>query len=166
MKTNLLLFVFLLTGTLFLNSCDEETGDLLEDLAQGKMVVIINNGTPETIVSCTWENYGEDMKGEVFVHAYNEGTTGPNIAIIYGSYTNEDPLSVKSYSTAVEADKINFMGGSYGNSADNATVVVEVVEITATGIKGKFSGKLLTENETLVDVKGAFWAVKSEHTMY
>jgi hypothetical protein len=165
MKTNFLLFVLLLTGTLFLNSCDEETTDLLTDLAQGKMVVVINDGEPVTMEDCKWMNYGADMKGEVFVEAHLNGeSTEPFISIMYGSWANQDPFLVKTYTTGVEVDKINFMS-SYGNAAENAQVVIEVVEITATGIKGKFSGKVLAEDETLVNVEGAFWALKFEHPM-
>jgi hypothetical protein len=160
MKTNFLFLVILLLGGIILSSCDEDTGDLLADLAQGKMVVVINDGEPVLMEDCKWMNYGENMKGEVFVEAHLNGqSTEPFVSIIYGSYSNDVALTTRSYSTAFEADKM-IVFSTYGNSDEGATVIVEFVEITATTVKGRFRGKLKQENGTIINVKGAFWCSK------
>jgi hypothetical protein len=102
----------------------------------------------------------------VFVEAHLNGqSTEPFVNIMYGSYSNDVALTTRSYSTAVEADKMSVFS-TYGNSDEGATVIVEFVEITATTLKGKFSGKLKQENGTIVDVKGAFWCSKFEQGVH
>lgn len=165
MKTKFWLFALLISGGLFLSSCDEETVNLLDGLAQGKMVVVINNGEPVMMEDCKWMNYGDAMKGEVFVEAHLNGqSTTPFLNIMYGgSESNQIPYTVRTYNTGVEADIIKVFS-SYGDAIgeNDAEVVIDVVEITATDIKGTFKGKLKVEAGTIVDVEGAFWAKKFE----
>lgn len=162
MKTRFLFFVILILGGFIFSSCDDDTGDLLTDLAQGKMVVVINDGEPIIMEDCKWMNFGENMKGEVFVEAHLNGqSTEPFVNIMYGSYSNNVALTTRSYSTAVEADKMSVFS-TYGNSDEGATVIVEFVEITATTVKGKFSGKIKPDGGAAVNVKGAFWCSKFE----
>ncbi len=162
MKTKLLFFAALIFGSLIFSSCDEDTGDLLADLAQGKMVVVINDGEPIIMENCKWMNYGTNMKGEVFVEAHlNAQSTEPFVNIMYGSYSNDVALTTRSYSTAVAADKMTVFS-TYGNSDEGATVIVEFVEITATTVKGRFNGKIKPDGSATVNVKGAFWCSKFE----
>lgn len=165
MKTTTVMSLLFLAATMFLTSCDEVNEDLLKDLAEGRMVVVINNGESEILQQCTWMNYGENMAGEVFIVGVKDATTTTTMLnIMYGSWTNEVPLAVKTYNTGVEADKIH-VHGSYGYADTDAPVVVEITEITATAIKGKFSGKLKLEAGGTVDIKGAFYAKKGEQPM-
>jgi len=163
MRTKLLFFAVLILGSFIFSGCDEDTTDLLTDLTLGKMVVVINDGEPVVMEDCKWMNYGIGMKGEVFVEAHLNGqSTLPYVSILYGSGTNDVALTTRRYSTAIEADKMNFFS-SWGNSDEGATVIVEIVEISSTTLKGKFSGKIKPDGGAAVNVKGAFWCSKFEH---
>jgi hypothetical protein len=165
MKTNLVVSLLFLAATMLYTSCDEVNEDLLKDLAEGKMIVVINNGESEILQQCTWFNYGDNLAGEVFINGVKDlTTTTPNLNIMYGSWSNAVQLAVKTYNTGVEADKMH-VNSSYGFSDTDAPVVVEITEITATAIKGKFSGKLKLEAGGTVDIKGAFYAKKGEQPM-
>jgi len=148
------------------SACDETNTDLLTNLAEGKMVVVVNDGQEVILNICTGMNYGQSMKGEVFINAYKDSTTQtPNVNIMYGDYNNDVTFTARTYSTAIEADKINFMS-SYGNTDDENPVTIEITELTENGIKGKFTGKVKAEGTgTVVNIKGAFWAKKMIHPM-
>jgi hypothetical protein len=164
MKTKFWFFALLLLGGFIFSSCDDDT-DLLKGLAEGKMVIKISGNekfAQSNMEDCKWMNYGDAMKGEVFIEAHLNGeSTEPFFMIMYGDYSNQVPFTVKSYSTGVTADKMH-VSGSFGNADEDAEVVVDIVEITATAIKGTFKGKLKEEAGTIVDVEGAFWAKKFE----
>ena len=138
---------------------------LLNGLTAGNLVFVINGGTAETI-NCTFNNYS----GETSINAIVESSgIMKNWYIMYGNYSNTIPMSVKSYSTAVGADMItiNYMSQSsvseqYSTDATKgASIIIKITEVSATAIKGEFSGKMLKNESTLTDISGAFWAVKS-----
>lgn len=155
MKKSLIYFTLLFSGVLFFNSCEESDTDLLDTVAEGKMAVVINDGEAESL-ACTFMNYGENMTGEVFIWGIST-TTSNSLNIIFGSWENETAFTTKTYSTANESDMITVQG-SYGYADEDNPVTIEIVEISATVIKGTINGKLKTETGS-VNVKGAFWAV-------
>ena len=167
-KTNVMKRFFyavalLITANFMLSSCEDKIEEgLLKDLAEGKMVIVVNEGSEE-ILECNFGHFGEgtELTGEVFISASLPTSTEKFFTIMYGSYSNEQALAVKTYSTAVEADMMTIMG-SYGFSHGEESVVsIEIIEITATAIKGTFKGSLEGMNG-LQNVEGAFWAVKGE----
>ncbi len=163
MKTFFYALALLITANFMLSSCEDKIEEgLLQDLAKGKMVIVVDEGNEE-ILECSFGSYGEgsDLTGEVFIMGSLPTSTEKFFSIMYGSWENEKALEEKTYSTAVEGDMINIMG-SYGFSdGEGASATIQIIEITATTIKGTFKGSLLTMNG-LKNVEGAFWAVKGE----
>jgi hypothetical protein len=150
--------LLLLAILMFFSGCDDTDVTLLENLAQGKMVVVINDGTEE-LLECKFFNYGANLAGEVMIQGLMESPTQNDLTIMYGNMSNETPLSKKSYVTTTEADKIN-VSGSYGYADENNAVTIKITEISDTAIKGEFSGKIKKPTGETFSLKGAFWANK------
>jgi hypothetical protein len=150
--------LLLLAILMFFPGCDDTNVTLLEDLAQGKMVVVINDGTEE-LLDCKFYNYGANFAGEVMIQGLMESPTQNDLTIMYGNMSNETPMSKRSYVTTTEADKIN-VSGSYGYGDENNAVTIKITEITDTAIKGEFSGKIRKPTGESMTIKGAFWATR------
>lgn len=164
MKTLIYVFVCIVTSSVLFSSCEEIEKGLLDDLAEGKMVVVFDNGEEE-FLDCTYGQYGETtegFKGEVFINGFLQNTAAEKyLSIMYGSYSNGTALSTKAYSTANEEDMI-MVNSSYGQiGEDGASVTILFVSVQENGIKGTFTGKLSIESG-LKNVTGAFWAVKQQ----
>ncbi len=169
MKKLLYLFLLAIMG-MACYSCNEDgtvDEDLLKSVAEGKMVVVIGSA-PQQTLSCTFNKYD----GETFINGNSETTTNNfSFSIMYGDYNNPVAFTARTYSTAVEADLINVFGMLHGSatmeqySVDNtkgAVMTIKVTEVTDNAIKGEFTGKMVKDETGLVDVKGAFWAVKGQ----
>jgi len=166
MKTLIYVFALFIGASVLLSSCEEELNEgLLKDLAEGKMVVVFDEGEEE-LFNCSFNHYGEGtgLTGEVFIDGMLPTSTEKYFTIMYGSWSNDVALTTKTYSTAVENDMIS-ISSSYGYIEDGAVVSIQIVEITTTAIKGTFTGNLKAPNG-LKTVKGAFWALKGEEHTY
>jgi len=148
--------MLLIVATFAFVGCDEDSNDLSKNLTEGKMAMKIGDGAAETL-ECTYIDYG----GEVFITAVT--TSGSMVSIMYGDYSNTTPLSVRTYSTATEADKM-YVTTSYGyaDSYTNseAVVSVKITKVTDTVIEGELSGKILTSEGNLVTIAAAFKATE------
>lgn len=148
-------------------SCEESTEkDLLESLTEGKMVIKVD-GVETVLNHCTWMNFGETaMAGEVFVQAIASDTIyEPYCSVMYGSYENAIAMTERTYQTSITDDMMTFFS-SFGNTDETHSIKVEIVEISSTVLKGKFSGKINSEENIEKEVEGAFWAIKFEHPTY
>jgi len=159
------LALFITAGLLF-SGCEEIEEGLLNNLAEGKMVVVFDNGAEE-LLDCTFGHYGEGdgLTGEVFIEGMQASatTTGQYFSIMYGSWSNDVAFTTKTYSTAKEEDMIG-VHSTYGQVGEDASVTIVIASITESAIKGTFTGKLSTA-DGLKNINGAFWAVKEpEHT--
>lgn len=163
MKTIIYSFLFVAISATFLSGCEELgiTEELLNDLAQGKMVVVIDGDQDETF-NCTFNHYGEGegLTGEVFINGTLTTTTEKYLTLMYGSYENATALTKKMYVTSKSEDMMS-VSTSYGYLENGTSITVTIVEITDTAIKGTFSGNLSKE-EGNVKIDGAFWALKGE----
>jgi hypothetical protein len=167
MKTLVYFFAVIMSASVLFSGCEEIEKGLLDDLAEGKMVVVFDNGEEE-FLDCSYGQYGETtegFKGEVFINGFMTASTEKYFSIMYGSYTNATGLTTKAYSTANEEDMI-MVNSSYGQiGEDGASVTILFVSVQEDGIKGTFTGKLSTESG-LKNVTGAFWAVKQQEHVH
>lgn len=163
MKTLRYTFIFLTTLSLFLlTGCEEEeTDSLLSEITKGQMILSINNEPNIVLEHCVSRNFGESVNSEVYIEGHlSAQNTMPYFIIALGSEQNTQPLAVRSYSTSIPNDMARVFS-SYGNSDTGASVIVKIVSIESTGIKGTFNGKLQSE-QGIVDVKGAFWSTQTQ----
>lgn len=150
--------IFLLAVALFSTACDEnDVTDLVQDVALGKMIVVINDGNEE-MLDCSFIHYGgnSEWTGEVFINASKVASDAETtMNFMYGNYSNDVAFSARTY---LSTDELMNVSTTYGSPDDNAVISMTVTELKTTGIKGYFSGKLATK-QGLIDVKGAFWAL-------
>ena len=162
------LALFIMTGILFAG-CEEIQEELLKDLTAGKMVVVFDGGEKE-VFDCDFVQMGEggsaDFTGEVSIYGTKPLTSTDEsyVSIMYGSWTNEIPLTAKSYSTSKEEDLIS-INTSYGETGEGANITVVYTTVTKTAIKGTFTGKLHTQ-DGVKNISGAFWAAETEQPEY
>ena len=163
MKTLVYFFAVIMSASVLFSGCEEIEKGLLDDLAEGKMVVIFDDGEEE-LLDCTYGQYGESTEGfngEVFINGFMQTTDAEkHLSIMYGSYSNQTALTAKAYSTANEEDMI-MVHGSYGNIDTDANVTIVFITVAEDGIKGTFTGKLKTE-DGIKNISGAFWAIKQQ----
>jgi len=162
MKTQIRTLFILVLSAILSYGCDEESTGLLEDLAQGKMVVIVNDGE-KVVLDCTFMQYGEGegLTGEVFfTGVLMEGQEHKHFSIMYGSYTNSIPLTAKTYKSDGGEGNHMYVNCWAGNSDDGAVMTVKIISVTEAAIKGEFEGEVKNENGVKSNVKGAFWALR------
>jgi len=166
MKALFYSFLFIAISATFLSGCEELgiTEELLNELTQGKMVVLIDGDQDETF-NCTYNHYGEGegLTGEVFINGTLASTTEKYLTLMYGSYENATALTMKMYSTSKPEDMMS-VSTSYGYLENGTSITVTIVEITDTAIKGTFSGNLSKEGGN-VTIDGAFWALKGQQPL-
>lgn len=159
MKAKCVFITSLIVCVLLFSSCEDNTNDLLTDLAPGTMIYIINDQEPAYFNDCNWSNYGQDLKGQIAIKGSDE-TGRNNIYIYIGEDGNQNKLSVRSYSTAFANDK-TIVFTSFGSSDVDANVTVDITKITDTEISGRFNGKVSMGNSQPVRIRGAFRALSS-----
>lgn len=162
MKTQLRILCILVLSTMVFCGCEEDSEGLLKDLAEGKMVVILNNGDG-VVMDCTFGQYGEGegLTGEVFITGMLlSGQEHKHFSIMYGSYTNTIPFAAKTYkSNGAEGSSVHVNCWA-GTVEEDAIMTVKVISVTEAAIKGEFEGEVKNGEGVKSSVKGAFWALR------
>lgn len=160
MKTQIRIIFILVISAMALYGCEEDSEDLLKDLAEGKMVVVVNKGD-EVVLDCSFGQYGGTggMTGEVFLTAFlQSGEQHKHFQIMYGSYNNSIPFTTKTY-TSNGAEGSGVMVNCWvGFAEDDAVMTVKIISVSETAIKGEMEGTVKDEEGVKSTIKGAFWA--------
>lgn len=162
MKTQLRFLSIILLSTMIFCGCEEEPEGLLKDLAEGKMVVIVNNGA-EVLMDCSFGQYGQGggLTGEVFITGIQlSAQQQKHFSIMYGSYTNTIPFAAKTYkSNGAEGSGV-YVNCWAGTVDDDAIMTVNIISVTEAVIKGEFEGEVKNGEGVKSTIKGAFWALR------